>query len=83
MEKSECEKDQFYDDMLGKWDLQNPSEVVLGLGVYRHVGIQIDGFEDVHYEYGILLREENYSSFVRKRRCAWQTHGLKRRNREK
>ena len=59
MEKPECEKDQFYDDMLGKWDLQNPSEVVLGLGdLNRHVGIQIDGFEDVHDEYGILLREE-------------------------
>ena len=30
-----------------------------------------------------LLREEDYSSFVMKRSCAQQIHGLKRRNREK
>ena len=30
-----------------------------------------------------MLREEDYSSFVMKRGCAWQTHGLKKRSREK
>ena len=27
--RSECEKDQFYNDMASEWDLQNPREVVL------------------------------------------------------
>ena len=30
--RSECEKDQFYDDMASEWDLQNPGEMILGLG---------------------------------------------------
>ena len=30
-----------------------------------------------------MLREEDYSSFVMKRSCAWQIHGRKRRSREK
>ena len=29
-----------------------------------------------------MLKEEDYSSFVMKRICAWQTHGLKRRSKE-
>ena len=62
------------------------SKVVLGLGDFNgHVGRRIDGFEEVH---GIelankMLREEDYSSFVMKRSCAWQIHGSKRRSREK
>ena len=30
-----------------------------------------------------MLREEDYSSFAMKRSCAWQIHGLKKRNRKK
>ena len=30
-----------------------------------------------------VLRKEDYSSFVTKRSCVWQTHGLKRRSRKK
>ena len=30
--KSECKKDQFYNDMADEWDLQNPGEVVLDWG---------------------------------------------------
>ena len=30
-----------------------------------------------------MLREEDYLSFVMKRSCAWQIHGLKRRSRKK
>ena len=45
----ECKKDQFYNDMANEWDLQNPSEVVLGMGDFNgHVGRRIDGFEGVH-----------------------------------
>ena len=55
--RSECEKDQFYNDMASTWDLQNPGEVVLGLGDFNeHVWRQIDGFEGVHGGYGIGKR---------------------------
>ena len=56
VERSECEKDQFYNGMAGEWDLQNPGEVVLGLGDFnKPVGIWI-GFEDIHGGYGIGIR---------------------------
>ena len=84
--RSKCEKDQLYNDMASEWDLQNPIEVVLGMGDFnRHVGRQIDGFEGVHGGNGIgkkMLRED-YSSFMMKRSCACQIHGLKRKSREK
>ena len=52
--RSECEKDQFYNDMASEWDLQNPGEVVLGLGDFNgDIGRWIDGFEGVHGEYEI------------------------------
>ena len=55
--RSECKKDQFYNDMTSEWDLQNPSEMVLGLGDFNgHVGRQIHGFEGVHGGYGIGKR---------------------------
>ena len=55
--RSECKKDQFYNDMAGDWDLQNPSEVVLGVGDFnKHVGRRIDGFEGVNGGYGIGKR---------------------------
>ena len=55
--RSECEKDQFYNDMASEWDLQNPGEVVLGLGDFNgHVGRLIDGFEGVHGGYGFGKR---------------------------
>ena len=44
-------------DMESEWNLQNPSEVVLGIGDFNgHVGRQIDSFEDVHGGYGIGKR---------------------------
>ena len=47
--RSDCEKDQFYNDMASEGDLQNPSEVVFGLGDFNgHVGRRIGGFESVH-----------------------------------
>ena len=86
VKRLECEKDQFYNDMASEWSLQNPVEVVLGLGNFNgHVGRRIDGFERVHGGYGIgkkMLEGEDYSSFVMKRSSAWPIHGLKR-NREK
>ena len=55
--RSECKKDQFYNDMAGEWDLQNPGKVVLGLGDFnRHVGRWIDGFGGVHGGYKIGKR---------------------------
>ena len=45
--RSECKKNHFYNDMVIEWDLQNPGEVILGLGDFNgHVEKQIDGFED-------------------------------------
>ena len=52
--RSECEEDQFYNDMASEWNLKNPGEVVLGLGDCNgHVGRWIDSFEGVHGEYEI------------------------------
>ena len=72
--------------MASEWDLQNPSEVVLGLGDFNgHVGRLIDGFEGCMVGMELakeMLREEDYSSFVMKRSCMWQIHGSKRRSRE-
>ena len=43
--------------MASEWDLQNSSEVVLGMGNFNgHVGRQIDGFEGMHGGYGIGKR---------------------------
>ena len=51
--RPECEKDQFYYDMASEWDLQNPSEVVLGMEDFNgQVGRRIDGFEGVHDGHG-------------------------------
>ena len=45
--RSECKKDDFYKDMASERDLQNPGEVILGLGNFnRHVEKRIDVFED-------------------------------------
>ena len=42
-------KHRFYDELAGKYELQNPSEVVFGLGdLNGHVGEEIEGFEGVH-----------------------------------
>ena len=55
--RSECEKNQVYNDMDNEWDLKNSGEVVFGLGDFNgHVGRQIDGFEGVHGGYGIGKR---------------------------
>ena len=57
LEDQECEKDQFYNDLVSEWFLPNPSEVVLGKGNFnRHVERQINGFEGVHGGYGIGKR---------------------------
>ena len=40
------EKHRFYDELAGEYELQNPSEVVFGLGDFNgHVGEEIEGFE--------------------------------------
>ena len=73
--------------MANEWGLQNPSEVILGIGDFNgHIGRRIDGFEGVHGGCGIGKRNvegKDYSSFVMKRSFAWQIHGFKRRSREK
>ena len=52
--RSECEKNQFHNDTASEWNLQNPSEVVLGMGDFNgHVERRIDSFEGVHGGYGI------------------------------
>ena len=63
--RSRCEKDQFYNDVASEWDLQNPSEVVLGLGNFNgHVGRRIDGFDGVHGGYGIDKRNVERRSLL-------------------
>ena len=48
MGRSECEKDQFDNDMASKRDLQNPGEMILDLGDFNgHVEGRIDVFEGV------------------------------------
>ena len=43
--------------MAREWDLQNPGEIVLGMGDFNgHVGRRIDGFERVYGGYGIGKR---------------------------
>ena len=45
--RSECKKDDFYNDMASEWDLQKPGEVILGLENFnRHVEKWIDVLED-------------------------------------
>ena len=57
--RSKCKIDQFHNDMASEWDLQNPGEVVFGLGDFKgHVGRRIDGFEGVHGGYGIGKRND-------------------------
>ena len=48
------EKHRFYDELAGKYELQNPSEVIFGLRDFNgHVGEEIEGFEGVHGGNGI------------------------------
>ena len=43
--------------MASEWDLQNPGEMVFGIGDFNgHVGRRIDLFESVHDGYGIGKR---------------------------
>ena len=85
--RSEYEKNQFCNDMANEWDLQNLVKWFLvwrtltdmledGLIVLRvcMMGIELEKE---------MLRKKDHLSFVMKRSCAWQTHGLKRRSREK
>ena len=45
---------RFYDELAGEYELQNPSEVVFGLGDFNgRVGEEIEGFEGVHGGNGI------------------------------
>ena len=49
----DCEV-QFYNEMASEWDLQNPVEMIFGLGDFNgHIGRRINGFESVHGGYGI------------------------------
>ena len=57
VERSECEKDQFYNGTASEWDLQNPGETIVGLGDFNgRVGGRVDGFKDVHVGNGIGKR---------------------------
>ena len=51
------EKHRFYDELAAEYELQNPSEIILGQGDFNgHIGEEIEGFEDVHEENGIGKR---------------------------
>ena len=43
------EKHRFDDELTSEYELQNPSEVVFGMGNFNgHVGNEIEGFEGFH-----------------------------------
>ena len=79
--KSESEKDQFYNDMVSgicealmkRFLVWGTSTDMFGDGlmVLRMCMVGITLAKE-------RLREEYFSSFVIKRNCAWQIHGLKR-----
>ena len=85
--RSECERDQFYNYMAGECDLQNHSEVVLGMRDFNgHVGRRIDGFEGMHCGYGIGKRNvegRRPLEFCDEKELCVASNGLKRRSREK
>ena len=57
VERSDCEKDQFYNEMVNEWHLQNSGEMILGLEDFNdYVGERIEGFEGVHGQYEIGKR---------------------------
>ena len=62
--RSECEKDQSYNDRAREWDLQNPGEVILSLEDFnKHVGRRIDGFEGMHWSMKLakeMFRKKDY-----------------------
>ena len=48
MRRSDCEKDQFYNNMENKWDLQNHGKMIFGQGDFEeNVRRRIDDIEDV------------------------------------
>ena len=68
--RSDCEKDQFYNDMAGEWDLKNSGEMVLGLRYFNgHVGKRIDSFVAVHGVCGVGdIKDESNTRFQKKER---------------
>ena len=51
------EKHRFYDELAAEYEVQNPCEVVFGLGDFNgHVGEEIEGFESVQGGNGIGKR---------------------------
>ena len=52
--KPDIQKDEFYDELVHKWDRKGTKELTLGVGDFNsHVGKKVDEFEDVHGENGI------------------------------
>ena len=81
------EKHRLYDELAAEYELQNPSEVVFGLGNFNgHVGEEIEGFESVYGENGIDKRNAKgrmQLEFCNERENVWQTRGLRRRTKER
>ena len=73
--------------MAGKWNLQSPGEVVLGLEDFNgYVGKQIDWFEGVHNGYGIgkkNVEERRLLEFCDEKKLCVANTWLERRSREK
>ena len=82
MERLDCEKDLFHNQMASKWDLQNHDKMILVLRDFNgHVRKRIDGFENAEVNVKFSkqhLSEEDYSSFVIKKNCLWQTYCLEK-----
>ena len=48
------EKQSFYDELRGEWDIHSVGDLVMCLGDFNgHVGRHIDGFDGVHRRYGL------------------------------
>ena len=81
------EKRRLYDKLAGEYKLQNPSEVVFGLGDFNgHVGEEVEGFEGVHEGNGIGMRnakERMLLEFCDKRELCVANTWFKKTNKRK
>ena len=78
---------RFYNELAGEYELQNPSEVVFGLGDFNgHVGEKIEGFEGVQGGNGIGQRNAEGRMLLEscdEKELWWQTRGLRRQTKER
>ena len=78
------EKQSFYDELIGEWDMHCVCDLVMCLGYFNgHVGRHIDGFDSFHGGYGIGKRNSvgRMLLVLTGDGIVCQIHGLKERKR--